>query len=239
MGRREVLALFGAVGGIALVGCGGGATSDASAIAAPDAPFACVATPEETEGPYFVDERLDRSDLTVDTTNPAVTRGIPLELRLSLIAVKGSACTPLSGAQVDVWHADASGVYSDESAQDTAGQTFLRGYQITDQNGVVAFKSIYPGSYPGRTVHVHFKVRTSLASNAGTSEHTSQLFFDDAVTDAVFRGAEAYGSGGRPRTTNAMDAIYRTSGERLMLALEPLRSGSGYVGTFRIGLRVG
>jgi protocatechuate 3,4-dioxygenase beta subunit len=70
-----------------------------------------------------------------------------------------SACTPLAGAQVDAWHADAAGVYSDESVENTVGQSFLRGYQLRDSNGLAAFKTIFPGWYSGRTVHIHVMIR--------------------------------------------------------------------------------
>jgi protocatechuate 3,4-dioxygenase beta subunit len=71
-----------------------------------------------------------------------------------------SGCSALAGAQVDVWHADAAGVYSDEAVKNTTGQTYLRGYQITDSNGVVTFKTVIPGWYSGRTIHIHVMIRT-------------------------------------------------------------------------------
>src|SRR5262249_47377991 len=129
-----------------------------------------VVTPAETEGPYFVDENLNRSDLTSNTTDANVLNAVPLTLQLKVYRVNGSAITPLTGAHVDVWHADANGVYSDEQALNTAGQTFLRGYQVTDSSGAVQFTTIYPGWYRGRTVHIHFKVRTYAASGSKTYE---------------------------------------------------------------------
>ena len=56
---------------------------------------------------------------------------------------------------MDIWHADAAGVYSDESVEGTEGLTYLRGYQVTDANGLVIFKTMFPGWYSGRTVHIH------------------------------------------------------------------------------------
>lgn len=206
--------------------------------------LSCVVTPAETEGPYFVDERLERSGLTSDTTNAGVLEALPLRLQVGVFAVDGDTCTPVEGAQVDVWHADALGVYSDVQAQNTVGETYLRGYQISDGNGAVTFDTIYPGWYPGRTPHIHFKVRVISAAGATSFEFTSQFFFDDAITDAVFAGAP-YDSRGERDTRNADDMIYNTggtatspAGDRLLLALQLAGDGSGYVGTFTIGLQM-
>jgi protocatechuate 3,4-dioxygenase beta subunit len=95
-----------------------------------------VLTPELTEGPYFVDERLNRSNLTTGTANTNVTGGVPLSLTIGIVSAS-SACQPLHGLQVDIWHCDAAGVYSDVVSEGTAGQTFLRGYQLTDSSGLV------------------------------------------------------------------------------------------------------
>src|SRR5262249_15616362 len=160
-------------------------------------------------------------------TRASVLDAEPLRLQLGVYAVDGASCTPLSGVQVDIWHADALGVYSDLQAQSTVGQTFLRGYQLTDANGAIAVQTIYPGWYPGRTVHIHFKVRTFSASGAATFEFTSQLFFDDALTDAVFANAP-YDSRGQRDTRNAADMVYNTggtaetpAGSELLLAVQP------------------
>jgi protocatechuate 3,4-dioxygenase beta subunit len=249
--RREVLGLLSAFGVTAFFGCGGDSGSEAatstpapSATPTPSpAALSCVVTPAETEGPFFVDERLNRSDLTSGTTNPAVVGGLPLTLRLAVHQVNGDACLPMAGAQVDVWHADALGTYSDEQSEGTAGRTDLRGYQLTDQGGAVRFQTVYPGWYPGRTVHIHFKIRTFASSGATAFDFTSQLYFDEAVTDVVFAKAP-YNSRGRRDTTNAADMIYSAagpdgaaSGSHLMLAVEPASTGSGYVASFAIGLR--
>jgi protocatechuate 3,4-dioxygenase beta subunit len=206
----------------------------------PDAStLGCVVTPAETEGPYFVDELLRRSDLTSGTSRAGVLNGLPLLLQIGVYSVSGSACTPLSGAQVDIWHADSGGVYSDISAQRTVGEKFLRGYLLTDQTGMAQFTTIYPGWYPGRAVHIHFKVRIYSSSGAKTYEFTSQLFCDDSVTDTVFAGAP-YNARGTRDTRNTSDSIYTAGGggQKLMLALQRATSGSGYQGTFSIGLQL-
>jgi protocatechuate 3,4-dioxygenase beta subunit len=202
--------------------------------------LSCVVTPAETEGPYFVDVRLNRSDLTSGTTRPGVVNGLPLLLKFGVFTVAGNACTPLAGAVVDVWHADAVGVYSDEQVQNTLGETYLRGYQFTDQAGAASFTTIYPGWYPGRTVHVHFKVRIFSASGATTFEFTSQVFFDDTITDLVLANAP-YNSRGQRDTRNANDMVYNTAGTagaRLLADLQPATSGAGYVASFTVGLQL-
>jgi 2-keto-3-deoxy-L-fuconate dehydrogenase len=164
----------------------------------------CVVTPAVTEGPYFVDERLNRADLRSDPTTGAVKAGVPLTLAVALSQVAASgACTPLANALVDMWHCDALGVYSDVSSQNTLGQRFLRGYQVSDANGQVQFLTIYPGWYAGRAVHIHFKVRTSPGAASGL-EFTSQMFFDDALTDSVYTQAP-YNARGRRSTLNSTE----------------------------------
>src|SRR3954447_211313 len=132
--------------------------------------LACVlATPTVTEGPYWVDEKLFRSDIRTDPSTGVARTGIPLALTIKVQNLSSSGCAPLSGAYVDIWHCDAKGIYSDESSYNpgggtgtvvTTGQKFLRGYQITDDNGRVQFTTIYPGWYSGRTIHIHIRVRT-------------------------------------------------------------------------------
>jgi len=196
---------------------------------------ACVLTPDLTVGPYFVDEKLDRSDLTADTTDTNVTSGVPLTLKMFIMAYTSSGCSPLSRAQVDVWHADAGGVYSDESSEGTAGQTYLRGYQTTDANGSVIFESIFPGWYSGRTVHIHVLVRTFSTSGTETLEYTTQLFFDPALTLAVMAKAP-YNTRGNPDTINSSDDIYNSE---TLLSLAAVSSGSGYATSITIGVQTG
>jgi len=216
------------------LGCGGGGGpsvgESSSAIEASS--LSCVTTPEETIGPYFVDERLDRSDLTSGTTRPGVVDGVPLGLNLAVYEVSGDACAPLPGAQVDVWHADALGTYSDEAALGTRGQTYLRGYQITDDDGAVTFRTIYPGWYSGRTVHIHILVRVFDASGNTALQLTTQMYFDDAITEEVLAGAP-YDSRGKRDRTNSSDSLYRKSLEASLA-----RTADGYDATFRIGLEV-
>jgi protocatechuate 3,4-dioxygenase beta subunit len=194
-----------------------------------------VVRPAQTEGPYFVDERLHRSDLRTDPTDGSVRLGIPLELTLVISRLAGTACAPLAGAQVDVWHCDHLGVYSDvkDPSFNTTGKQFLRGYQLTDAQGQARFTTIYPGWYEGRTVHIHFKVRSPSGPRPG-DEFTSQLYFDDGLTDRVSQQPPY--AGRKPRTTrNSTDGIYRNGGSQLRLARAP--QGAQYKGNFQVALK--
>ena len=187
LSRREVLALMGASGAAVLAGCKPSREVGQVAAAAVGTFPSCVVRPEQTEGPYFVDNRLDRSDIRSDPSNGTVKAGTPLQVALVVSRIgAGAACTPIAGARVDFWQCDASGIYSGvrDPQFDTMGQQFLRGYQLTDASGTARFTTIYPGWYRGRTVHTHFKVRTEPSAARGY-EFTSQLYFDDTLTDRV------------------------------------------------------
>jgi protocatechuate 3,4-dioxygenase beta subunit len=199
---------------------------------------ACVVRPEQTEGPYFIDEKLNRSDIRSDPSDQAVKPGVPLRLAFHVSRVAGSSCTPLSGAVVDVWQCDALGLYSDvrdmNAGFDTRGKKFLRGYQTTDGNGIAEFLTIYPGWYAGRTVHIHFKIRTPPVAGRA-QEFTSQLYFDESITDQVQTEAP-YNSKGRRGTTNDTDFIFRRGGKQLIPTLT--KESHGYAAKFEIGLQM-
>jgi protocatechuate 3,4-dioxygenase beta subunit len=225
--RRGALVRFGGFAATALGASALGAKEllDAEGADAATGPAAvasglvsCVLSPELTEGPYYVEGDRVRRNITEGK------RGVPLTLRLGV--VDASTCKPIRGTAVDVWHCDADGVYS--ATGDTEGTTFLRGIQRTDRNGVATFKTIYPGWYQGRTVHIHVKVYLG-----GNTVHTGQVFFPDALTDQVYLRSPYNGRPNRdPR--NAADPIFRNGGRRSMLRLA--RSGSGYVGRITMGV---
>lgn len=191
----------------------------------------CAVRPELTEGPYFVDELLNRADIRSDPTSGTVKSGAQLQLTLRIYSVGNNACTALSGAFVDIWHCDAVGLYSDVSQNGTVGQKFLRGYQVADANGLVTFTTIYPGWYTGRAVHIHFKIRQALTSNP-SYEFTSQFFFTEALNDEV-HAQTPYASKGRRDTLNSNDNIYSQGGSQLVLPV--IKSGSVYAATFDVG----
>jgi len=228
LSRREALALIGASGAALLTG-----VRPARAAAPLPAP-SCIARPQQTEGPFFVEERLNRSDIRSDPGTGAVKPGVPLRLALRVSRMSGASCAPHAGAQVDIWHCDAEGRYSDVGNRRATSEKFLRGYQRTDAAGMAQFLTIYPGSYGGRAVHVHFKIRTA-ASSAAAYEFTSQLYFDDELTDRVYASAP-YAAGRRRSTRNADDFIFRDGGSKLLLDLAP--EAPGYAATFDIGLQI-
>jgi protocatechuate 3,4-dioxygenase beta subunit len=231
--RREVLALLGGAGAAALAGC---RLAEAQGAARLD----CVVTPAQTEGPYFVDERLNRADLRLDPVTNAVKEGLPLRLRINVSRVDGAACTPIHGAMVDVWQCDALGVYSDvrdfNGRFDTRGEKFLRGYQMTNGRGTADFLTIYPGWYSGRTVHIHFKVRVP-ADSGRAHEFTSQLYFEEAITDRV-HALPPYNAKGMRDTRNDQDGIYRARNSGSQLLLDLSQEAEGYAGAIAVGLRM-
>lgn len=239
LSRREVLALLGSAGAAMLVGgsftkFGIDQATSTPAVTGTAALPTCVVRPEMTEGPYFVDEKLNRSDIRIDPSDGSVKDGVQLRLAFHVFQLGTNSCQPLQGAQVDVWHCDAQGVYSDtnDPGFNTTGKKFLRGYQVTGANGAAEFLTIYPGWYQGRTVHIHFKIRTDPASSAGY-EFTSQLFFDDTLTDQVFT-QKPYASKGQRTLRNEGDGIFQNGGSQLTLA--PFKEGDGYTAAFDIAL---
>ncbi|HEY0602544.1 MAG TPA: intradiol ring-cleavage dioxygenase [Herpetosiphonaceae bacterium] len=193
----------------------------------------CVVSPEQTVGPYYADVQLNRSDIRSDTTSGAVKAGLPFVLTMRVSQISAGSCTPIEGATVEIWHCDAEGVYSAFEGEGTANENFLRGHQVTDASGQVQFTTIYPGWYRGRAVHIHFKVRTTGA-DGNDYEFTSQMYFDDAISDQIYTQAPYTEHGGSRDTTNANDGIYRNGGDQLMIALA--QADQGYTGNFHIGL---
>ncbi|HVJ19206.1 MAG TPA: intradiol ring-cleavage dioxygenase [Polyangiaceae bacterium] len=224
--RRETLMLLGAAGA-SLAGCGRvqsgesrDATSGGGAGAAGEPQ--CVLRPAQTIGPYPNKAELERSDIR------AGQEGALLRLGLRVLAV--GACTPVVGATVDVWQCNASGNYSEYDAFGTADQNWLRGFQLTGEDGSVEFSTIYPGWYPGRTVHIHFRVRTA------TADFVSQLYFDDALSDEVLQ-ASPYSAHTGVRARNANDGIFAVGGAELVLNVAA--EGAEYRATYDVGLDLG
>ena len=218
--RDSLVKLGGVLAGAATLG-GWKAASEAGAGPAGVASgaIACVLAPEATEGPFYLDDARVRRNITEGRP------GTPLILRLKV--VDASSCRAIRRASVDVWHCDATGAYSGTGGE--ADERFLRGVQRTDAKGLAVFRTIYPGWYPGRTVHVHVMVHI-----AGNVVHTGQLYFPDALTDTVFRRAPYSRRPGRT-TRNAADSIYRNGGRRSTLALR--RNRSGYAGSITMGVQ--
>lgn len=207
-------------------------TATPTVTATPGSTPTCIVRPEQTEGPYFIDEQLNRSDIRVDPFDGSIRPGTLLYLRFNVTQITSNACTFLQGVYVDVWHCDAVGDYAGVGSN--VGRKFLRGYQVTNALGAVEFLTVYPGWYPGRTVHIHFKIRTEL--NSTGYDFTSQLYFDDTLTDQVFL-QEPYASQGIRDTRNNTDGVYQNGGTQLTLTCAPDGSG-GYSAAFNIGLAI-
>lgn len=203
-------------------------TSDAAAEVF-DESATCELTPELTEGPYYFDVDSIRSDITEDREGT--------KLRLALRVRDADSCEPIKNAIVDVWHCDALGLYSGfESASQGGGpgggsgptddETYLRGAQATNSDGVVEFTTIYPGWYRGRTVHIHCKVHLDKATLL-----TTQLFTTRKYDDKVYASAP-YAQGGGRDTYNDADSIYE---DGLELSLSD--DGDGVLGVMTFDVR--
>jgi protocatechuate 3,4-dioxygenase beta subunit len=219
--RRSSLAKL---GGLVVAGLGGGALvsseeAEGGNKAVETGAVSCVLTPELTEGPYYIAGEKVRRDIRESHPGTLLT----LHLRVLNVA----SCSPIKGAAVDIWHADAAGNYSGFSS-DSSSRTFMRGIQRTDANGLATFLTVYPGWYQGRTVHIHVKVHVG-----GRVVHTGQLFFPDTLTDVVYKNAP-YASRPNRTTRNAQDSIYINGGKYGMLKV--LKSGAGYVGSIAMGV---
>jgi protocatechuate 3,4-dioxygenase beta subunit len=203
--RRRSLALLGGTGA-SLVAAGATRSIVSAASATPTAAVAnaCTLTPEQEVGPFYVAYDRIREDIIGGAS------GLPVELRITVI--NSLTCKVIKGAAVDIWHCDALGVYSDEVSENTTGQTYLRGVQITDKHGLATFKTIYPGHYAGRATHVHAKVHIGSgdyhgAIVGGHVSHIGQLFPPDAVNAEVYALAP-YTQDKATVVTHAQDRVY-------------------------------
>jgi len=234
--RRDALRLFAAAGGLLAAGVWRTTASIASPtrLAQSTAAAACALSAEQEEGPFYVDLDLLRSDLREDQP------GIPLVLTLTVL--DSTTCQPLPNAAVDIWSANALGVYSDEAQQGSSGATFLRGLQITDPSGAVQFTTLYPGWYTGRVNHIHLKVHVGgIASSAAYDEagshvaHTGQVFFPQDVNDQIAQ-ISPYSTNRNPYTSNAQDHVYTGEGgsfSQLVLSGNP---SDGFTGSITLGV---
>jgi protocatechuate 3,4-dioxygenase beta subunit len=258
--RRSLLATLGSAGlGVAAVGAvavGGdtpaaaaprnGTPAGAAALKNGTTRPSCILSPEEMTGPYYLDVDKLRQSIAEDRV------GIPLEL--NFLIVDSVSCRPLRGVAVDIWHCDAAGLYSgytgysgpglppmDENghATPTDDTTFLRGVQVTNRLGAVRFRTVYPGWYWGRGLHLHIKtiVDASVRPDditGGHVAHTGQLYFPQSVNDQV-AAEEPYASNDTPRLSNEEDFFYTLDGkgEETTLTVTPLKGN----GSIRHGLR--
>jgi protocatechuate 3,4-dioxygenase beta subunit len=221
MSRRASLASLGGLvaGAAGLAGLRVAEEAGAGPAGVSSGLISCVLAPEQTEGPYYVDDAAVRRNVTEGRPGAALT--------LRLTVVNASSCKPIKGAAVEIWHCDAGGIYSATGAE--ADERFLRGIQRTDAKGLALFKTLYPGWYQGRTVHIHTMVHIG-----GNVVHTGQLYFPDSVTDTVYRRIP-YNQRPNRTTRNVADSIYRNGGRRSTLKLA--RNGTAYVGSITMGVQ--
>jgi protocatechuate 3,4-dioxygenase beta subunit len=212
--RRDSLLRLGGFA-IAAIGLRGAEAAPADA-----ASVACILTPEQTEGPYYIAGEKFRRNITDGHPGAA--------LLLRTTVVDASTCRPIKNAAVDIWHANAAGVYSGFGSG-ASSRTFMRGIQRTNAKGVAEFRTVYPGWYQGRTVHIHVKVHVG-----GNDVHTGQLYFNDSLTDKVY-GRAPYSSRPSRDIRNTQDMIYRNGGARSLVKVRKSSAGV-YVGTITMGV---
>jgi len=183
--KRDDLSRRRALGLIA----GADAAADASGVDGAGDGAACEVTPEGEIGPYFSDDsdaRFNRSNILSNLDGSSTQVGVGLTLTVTVLDVE-NACAPYANAQVDIWHCNSAGVYSDQASDSTTTETWLRGYQMTDANGQATFVTIIPGWYAGRTTHIHLRVRSTYSTASSTSDgtNTTQLFCTQALDDTL------------------------------------------------------
>jgi uncharacterized protein (TIGR03437 family) len=236
--RRRLLAILGGAGAqVFLAGAN-------NTVESAEAASCAAATPAVTQGPYWIDEKLFRSDIRTDPATGVARQGVLLALTITVQNESGTTCTPLAGAYVDIWHCDAIGIYSDEPAYNpgggdgtvvTTGQKFLRGYQISDDNGQVQFTTIYPGWYAGRTIHIHVRVQTYSGSTV-LGEFVTQLFFDDTVTNTILTQAPYNTRTSARDTANANDNVYTTAANPGRMLVTLAQTSTGYAAAITLGV---
>jgi protocatechuate 3,4-dioxygenase beta subunit len=186
-----------------------GSTSSAISITV-TAPATCSETREGEEGPYFVDDSASgyaRTNIVSNLDGTDTQEGVALALTLYVFDSENS-CAAMEDVQVDIWHCNAHGVYSAETSESTTGQSWLRGYQITDSSGKVQFTTIIPGWYSGRTTHIHLRLRSKYDSSDSGATNTMQVFFDQTLIDTLATSTKPYSEQGTNPTTNGTDRIY-------------------------------
>ena len=222
VGRREAITTMGAAGAALAFGCTDSPTDpgDTTSVAGNNA--ACAITPTETEGPFPSLTSLFRSDIREGKP------GTTLALTIKVVNVN-SSCAGVANANVEVWHVDAAGNYSEYGSQN--GQTYLRGIQTTNAGGEATFTTIYPGWYAGRATHIHLEVTVN-----GRSVKVTQIAFPDTV-NATVHASGVYASRGTNPISNAADGILSDSLSAELVTPSGSTSG-GYGVTFQVGIAV-
>ena len=235
--RAAMMRLAGAASAAAAAwACGGGdtptspsattttttGTTDAAGTGTVSTNGQCATTPSETAGPFPSTVSIIRSDIRENR------QGVPLSLAIKVVNVN-SGCAPVTGANVEIWHCDVAGNYSEYGSQTT--QTYLRGIQTTDASGEVTFTTIYPGWYQGRATHIHIEVKIN-----SRSVKVTQIAFPESINNTVYASG-VYASRGANPMSNLSDDIFRDSlaSELVTPAGDP---SSGYSASCQVGIAV-
>ncbi|MGH9256727.1 MAG: intradiol ring-cleavage dioxygenase [Vicinamibacterales bacterium] len=230
--RREALGMLGVTGAaLSLIRCGDTPTSPSPAATTATLPTtgtnaACAVSPSETVGPYPSLADFFRSDIREGKS------GTPLTLTITVVNAN-TGCSPVAGANVEIWQCDADGRYSQYAQPGYNGQseTFLRGIQTSDSAGRVTFTTIYPGWYMGRATHIHVDVSVN-----GRSVKVTQIAFPENITAALY-ATGVYAAKGQNPTTNAGDNVFADSVASEMASVAGSPTG-GYTATFTVGIAV-
>jgi protocatechuate 3,4-dioxygenase beta subunit len=197
----------------------------------------CLVTPTEEEGPFpypggELTNPLQRVDVTGGQT------GVPLSITFNVVNTN-SACAVVANARVDIWQCNKDGYYSGYAnqpgylgTQSFTGQTFLRGFQLTDASGNAPFTTIYPGWYGGRATHIHMEIYIN-----NVLKKMTQITFSETISDAVHIST-LYAAHGKNTTRNATDSVFGNSATDLANETVALTGSiaNGYSGSYTIGL---
>ena len=242
----KTFALMAAVGPMIVDGCkkdattkNSSTTTSSTSTSTTSTSGSCMVTADEVEGPYAYvggesTNPLDRSDVTAGQT------GVPLTLSF-IVVDAGNNCNVVSNARVDIWHCNKDGYYSGYANQNSSlgtksyvGETWLRGYQLTDSTGVAKFTTIYPGWYQGRATHIHIEVFVN-----GVMEKTTQICFSESINNVVYTSS-LYSTHGVNPITNEADSIFGNSTTDLANETVALTGSvsEGYSGSYTIGIKL-
>ena len=252
--RRSALSALGMFGSTFLLGCThqlaatvdaprtDAASADAATSGDGSTTGACTVTREGEIGPYFADDSATgfaRSNILSNLDGTETQTGVPFTLNIYVYDSEKS-CAAVAGAQIDIWHCNASGVYSDIEGEGTSTEQWLRGYQLTDANGKVTFTTIVPGWYQGRTTHIHLRIRSSYSEASSTTDgtNTTQVFFPQALVDTLATSVAPYNAEGTNPTTNASDRVYAQETAGTMLMSPTGDTASGYTASVSIYLPI-
>ena len=251
--RRQAVKVAGTAGAVYFLAPFAG-SAPAPALARDATARAAGLTPELTEGPYWVNTMLHRSNVLANSHGGGHQHGVLLSLYINVF--EATTQKPMNGLAVDIWHANAHGLYSDESSQQAGGGTsnsagdtitdnWLRGYQITGKDrglrakprhGQVSFQTIWPGWYSGRAIHIHVRVRKLHSNGATIAGYTTQIFFSDADNTRVLTGATPYNTRS-PQvdpTTDENDTVLTSADFNTNIVSVNGSIGHGYSAVFNI-----